>query len=144
MVICLHPHSRTHHPQTTDVDTQPGLNGKGGIGGVEHLTQCDISEQALLRGISSSLSRQQAGSPGEESNRDNQDEGGSRGGQGLVEVGTSHVMADEEFLPFVPGSFDLVLSNLALHWVNDLPGALGQIKQVRPGPCSSLLRMYVW
>lgn len=36
--------------------------------------------------------------------------------------------ADEESLPFAPGSFDLVLSNLSLHWVNDLPGALLQIR----------------
>jgi SAM-dependent methyltransferase len=35
--------------------------------------------------------------------------------------------ADEEFLPFNEASFDLVVSNLALHWVNDLPGALIQI-----------------
>lgn len=39
------------------------------------------------------------------------------------------VAADEEFLPFGPASFDLVLSNLSLHWVNDLPGALIQIRQ---------------
>ena len=36
--------------------------------------------------------------------------------------------ADEEFLPFGAGSFDLVLSCLSLHWVNDLPGALLQIR----------------
>jgi len=36
--------------------------------------------------------------------------------------------ADEEFLPFAPQSFDLVISNLSLHWVNDLPGALLQIR----------------
>ncbi len=36
--------------------------------------------------------------------------------------------ADEEFLPFGAGSFDLVLSCLSLHWVNDLPGALVQIR----------------
>jgi SAM-dependent methyltransferase len=35
--------------------------------------------------------------------------------------------ADEELLPFAERSFDLVLSNLSLHWVNDLPGALLQI-----------------
>lgn len=35
--------------------------------------------------------------------------------------------ADEEALPFAPQTFDLVLSNLSLHWVNDLPGALVQI-----------------
>lgn len=37
--------------------------------------------------------------------------------------------ADEEFLPFAAESFDLVLSNLALHWVNDLPGTLLQVRQ---------------
>lgn len=37
--------------------------------------------------------------------------------------------ADEEFLPIKPQSFDLVLSNLSLHWANDLTGALVQIRQ---------------
>ncbi|HSR71630.1 MAG TPA: methyltransferase domain-containing protein [Kiloniellales bacterium] len=44
--------------------------------------------------------------------------------------GRPAVAADEEALPFGPGSFDLVLSALSLHWVNDLPGALLQIRQV--------------
>jgi NADH dehydrogenase [ubiquinone] 1 alpha subcomplex assembly factor 5 len=38
------------------------------------------------------------------------------------------VAADEEFLPFGPASFDLVVANLSLHWVNDLPGALIQLR----------------
>ncbi|HEV8389026.1 MAG TPA: methyltransferase domain-containing protein [Dongiaceae bacterium] len=38
------------------------------------------------------------------------------------------LVADEELLPFKPQCFDAVLSNLALHWVNDLPGALAQIQ----------------
>ncbi|MDZ4736101.1 MAG: methyltransferase domain-containing protein [Rhodospirillaceae bacterium] len=38
------------------------------------------------------------------------------------------LVADEEALPFAAGSFDLALSNLSLHWVNDLPGALLQIR----------------
>jgi len=43
------------------------------------------------------------------------------------------VAADEEFLPFGPASFDLVVANLSLHWVNDLPGALIQIRRaLRP------------
>jgi SAM-dependent methyltransferase len=43
------------------------------------------------------------------------------------------VAADEEALPFAPASFDLITSALALHWVNDLPGALLQIRQaLRP------------
>jgi len=36
---------------------------------------------------------------------------------------------DEEWLPFAPGSFDLIVASLSLHWVNDLPGALIQIRQ---------------
>jgi NADH dehydrogenase [ubiquinone] 1 alpha subcomplex assembly factor 5 len=38
--------------------------------------------------------------------------------------------ADEETLPFAEGRFDLVVSNLSLHWVNDLPGALLQIRRL--------------
>lgn len=39
------------------------------------------------------------------------------------------VAADEEFLPFAPESFDLIVASVALHWVNDLPGALIQIRR---------------
>lgn len=39
------------------------------------------------------------------------------------------VAADEEALPFADASLDLVVSGLALHLVNDLPGALVQIKR---------------
>jgi SAM-dependent methyltransferase len=38
------------------------------------------------------------------------------------------VAADEEELPFAPASLDLVVSALALQFVNDLPGALVQIR----------------
>ncbi|MCQ8277838.1 methyltransferase domain-containing protein [Acetobacteraceae bacterium KSS8] len=41
--------------------------------------------------------------------------------------------ADEEWLPFAEGSFDLVVASLSLHWVNDLPGALIQLRRaLRP------------
>ncbi|MEA2778223.1 MAG: hypothetical protein QOF90_3629 [Acetobacteraceae bacterium] len=44
------------------------------------------------------------------------------------------VVADEEFLPFAPASFDLIVASLSLHWINDLPGALLQLRQsLRPG-----------
>ncbi len=39
------------------------------------------------------------------------------------------VAADEEALPFHEGSFDLVVSALALQFVNDLPGTLVQIRR---------------
>ncbi len=57
----------------------------------------------------------------------------------LVETDLSRVMlagrpgprvqADEERLPFRAESLDLVVSTLALHWTNDLPGALIQIRR---------------
>ena len=46
-----------------------------------------------------------------------------RGGDPLV------VAADEEALPFADGSLDLVVSGLALQFVNDLPGTLAQIRR---------------
>jgi SAM-dependent methyltransferase len=39
------------------------------------------------------------------------------------------VVCDEDFLPFRDGSLSLVVSGLALHRVNDLPGALIQIRR---------------
>ncbi|KAA5607167.1 methyltransferase domain-containing protein [Roseospira marina] len=47
---------------------------------------------------------------------------------------TGPVLAcDEELLPFAPASLDAILSNLSLHWVNDLPGALIQARRaLRP------------
>ena len=43
------------------------------------------------------------------------------------------VALDEEWLPFAENSLDLVTSLLTLHWVNDLPGALTQIRRsLRP------------
>ena len=47
--------------------------------------------------------------------------------------GLYRVVADEECLPFATASLDLVISVLSLHWVNDLPGALIQIRRaLRP------------
>src|SRR3546814_11047904 len=47
----------------------------------------------------------------------------------MAGAGGRHVMGDEEFLPFGQNRFDLVVALLNLHWVNDLPGALIQIRQ---------------
>lgn len=40
--------------------------------------------------------------------------------------GQPGLVCDEEALPLGVGTLDLVMSNLSLHWVNDLPGALSQ------------------
>jgi SAM-dependent methyltransferase len=51
----------------------------------------------------------------------------------IVAVGSSaqgeDVVADEEALPLAESSLDLAVSALALHFVNDLPGALIQIRR---------------
>ncbi len=46
----------------------------------------------------------------------------------LALSGGPAVVVDEEWLPFGPGSFDLIVASLSLHWINDLPGALVQIR----------------
>ena len=47
--------------------------------------------------------------------------------------GTARLVADEEWLPIHADSLDLVVSTLSLHWVNDLPGVLVQVRQaLRP------------
>jgi NADH dehydrogenase [ubiquinone] 1 alpha subcomplex assembly factor 5 len=51
------------------------------------------------------------------------------------------VLAPDDDLPFPADSFDAVISNLSLHWHNDLQGALSQINNcislflIFPRPC---------
>ena len=45
------------------------------------------------------------------------------------QAGGVAVAADEEFLPFGAVRFDLIVAHLSLHWVNDLPGALIQLRR---------------
>jgi len=43
------------------------------------------------------------------------------------------LVGDAEQLPFAPGTFDLAVAVLSLHWANDLPGTLAQIRRaLRP------------
>ncbi|GAA6225664.1 NADH dehydrogenase [ubiquinone] 1 alpha subcomplex assembly factor 5 [Lates japonicus] len=73
----------------------------------EHLSK-DVVERLFLTDISESTLKQRR----------------------QTEIPTHCVLADEEFLPFKENTFDLVMSSLSLHWINDLPGALQQIHQV--------------
>ena len=50
--------------------------------------------------------------------------------------------ADEDALPFRDGCFDLVASVLSLHWVNDLPGALIQVRRVLRPDGLALLALF--
>jgi len=47
----------------------------------------------------------------------------------LNQFGGMRAAADPDLLPFRDQSFDLVVSQLALHWAGDLPGALIQLRR---------------
>ncbi|OTA87072.1 hypothetical protein M434DRAFT_399629 [Hypoxylon sp. CO27-5] len=55
---------------------------------------------------------------------------------------TRQVLSDEETLPFEANSFDLVLSSLSLHWINDLPGVLAQINNILKPDCAFMGAMF--
>ena len=48
--------------------------------------------------------------------------------RGIPQIATPEVFTENEILPIQPSSFDLIICNLNLHWMNDLPGTLIQIK----------------
>ncbi len=93
---------RRRFPLALDLGCHDGVLGRvlQGRGGIETLVQCDLSPAMAQVAAASAAA----------------------GGQPAL-------AADEEFLPFAPASFDLVLSALSLHWVNDLPGALVQLRR---------------
>ena len=99
-----------HRGQVFDLlNEKQGLNGSGGIGGIETLIECDTSPLAVQNSIDRAIERRNDGKLHNVKN-------------------TYSFVCDEEFLPFKEKQFDIVLSNLNLHWVNDLPSALKQVK----------------
>ena len=48
----------------------------------------------------------------------------------LIKKGIGAADLSEQKLPFEPATFDLVVSVLGLHWANDLPGLLNQIRTI--------------
>lgn len=46
-----------------------------------------------------------------------------------IASGEMRIQADEDMLPFGRNTFDLIMAAMTLHWVNDLPGALIQMRQ---------------
>lgn len=96
-------------------DTEPF----GGIGGVRKLVQLDASHTLLHR---------DADLPVEGSHR----------------CDTYRLAAndEEDALPFPDGTFDLVISSCALHWVNQLPQVFAEIHRVlKPDGCFLLAMM---
>jgi len=89
----------------------------GQVGGILELVQTDIADSSWMdRGDGDD------GNTDDHSNNDTE----------KTTIKTSKLSFDEEceFYPFEDRSFDLVLSSLSLHWINDLPSALGQIKRI--------------
>jgi SAM-dependent methyltransferase len=43
-------------------------------------------------------------------------------------IGNADIVGDPELVPLAPASVDLIVSALALHWSDDLPGVLAQIR----------------
>lgn len=77
----------------------------GGRGGVTRLIELDSCEAALA----ASEARQRS--------------------EPAHDFAVERVLGDEEApLPVAPGSVDMVLSNLSLHWANDLPGAFANAR----------------
>lgn len=74
----------------------------GARGGIETLIQCDPSPAMAARAQTAAQA---------------------------AKLGAMALAGDEEALPFAAAALDLVLSNLSLHWINDLPGALVQIRR---------------
>lgn len=54
---------------------------------------------------------------------------GSARDKWLRAVRAVSLVADEESLPFADGQFDLAISCLSLHWVNDLPSTLRKVRR---------------
>lgn len=91
----------------------------GGRGGVRKLVQVDSCATALHRDEVFS-------SPDEE---------GGEAGSSVCQTYKLHV-DDESTLPFPNETFDLVVSSMSFHWVNDLPRLLSEIKRVlKPNGC---------
>ena len=74
------------------------------LGGITSLVQTDISENACR--IASQL------------------------GDSQTRLMIQTQVVDEEFLPFDDSSFDLVMSSMVMHWINDIPLFLRQVRKI--------------
>ena len=114
-----------------ELRSRESLSGDGGgVGGVQVLHQLDLGMERP---------QEAQGSPVDIAALfDEQAEAKEAAGPGQPLVRACVLPGDEE-LPLQhveEGSADLVLSNLSLHWINDLAGALTQVRRVlKPDGC---------
>ena len=115
------------------------VGGPPGPRALSSLTQCDSSEEVLaLAERRAEAAMAAAAHAAEEAAAAAAAAGAGAGGgaeAAAVAAPTAvfSLCADEEALPFEPEQFDLVTSSMALHWVNDLPGALIQVRLLARG-----------
>eukprot|EP01138_Halocafeteria_seosinensis_P011996 gb/GECG01012260.1/.p1 GENE.gb/GECG01012260.1/~~gb/GECG01012260.1/.p1 ORF type:complete len:374 (+),score=50.69 gb/GECG01012260.1/:1-1122(+) len=81
------------------------LKHLAGHGEIKRLYMADMSEEMLHRDMQEWETRNEEG------------------------VELVPVVLDEEYLPFQENSLDMVISNMYLHWVNDISGTLKQIRK---------------
>jgi len=88
------------------------IQGEGGLGGVRKLVELDSSSEMLHRDQDISF-------------------------EGTDRCDSYRLVSDEEGnLPFPDGTFDLVISSVSMHWINNLPGLMSEVKRVlRPDGC---------
>ncbi|GAP85564.1 putative NADH dehydrogenase [ubiquinone] 1 alpha subcomplex assembly factor 5 [Rosellinia necatrix] len=55
---------------------------------------------------------------------------------------TREVLPSEETIPYDSDSFDLVLSSLSMHWINNLPAVLAQINNILKPDCAFIGAMF--
>mmetsp|Transcript_19160 Transcript_19160/g.53374 ORF Transcript_19160/g.53374 Transcript_19160/m.53374 type:complete len:438 (-) Transcript_19160:24-1337(-) len=97
------------------------FEGEGGIGGVRKMVLLDSS----------------AGMLGLDNNDNHIDNNDNETIEGSHRCDAYKLHADEEDkLPFPDGTFDLVMSSQAIHWINDLPGLFREVHRVlKPDGC---------
>lgn len=89
------------------MDTLSGDNPhiRGSIGGIETLVQCDMVPLDIAK-AAPTLHK-------------------------YTEILPYHrIVCDEEFLPFAENSIDLVISNMNMHWINDIPQVLANVHSI--------------
>ena len=59
-----------------------------------------------------------------------------------TDINIHNVVCDEEFLALKPNTYDLIICNLSLHWVNKLPTTLATIKSALKDDGCVLISMY--
>jgi NADH dehydrogenase [ubiquinone] 1 alpha subcomplex assembly factor 5 len=90
------------------INSRPSLTGTGGVGGIETLIQCDMSTSPVEFGRNKL-----------ENTKTTENY-----------VKTHFHVCDEEKIPFKDETFDLVLSSMNMHWINDLPSSLVQVSYI--------------